>query len=111
MVLAKVDGQYFCFLFIPLLPTEQRTLTLPRGVEGDEVQDAGFNLSNARRRSNSSSYTAGLKDFKTKFEQIETEPVFEEEVHGPESEEDLTARRVNSESSEGSVDEEDKVKQ
>lgn len=83
------------------------------GVDGDEVQDAGFNLSNARRRSNSSSYSAGLKDFKTKFEHIETEPVFEEEIHGavPE-EEDLTPRRTNtSESSEESVDEEDKLKQ
>jgi len=34
----------------------------------------------ARRRSNSS--THNMKDFKTKFETIETEPVFEEEIHG-----------------------------
>ncbi|RDW91218.1 hypothetical protein BP5796_02383 [Coleophoma crateriformis] len=81
------------------------------GVDGDEVQDAGFNLNNARRRSNSSSYSAGLKDFKTKFEQIETEPVFEEELHGPELEDDLTTHRVNTESSEGSVDEEHKAKE
>lgn len=38
-------------------------------------------MANARRRSNSSTYTA--KDFKTKFETIEPEPVFEEELHGP----------------------------
>lgn len=81
-----------------------------RGVEGEEVQDEGFNLTNARRRSNSSSYTPGLKDFKTKFEAIETEPVFEEGLHGPTTEEDEEdeevlngARRVNTtESSESS---------
>ncbi|KAH8821016.1 hypothetical protein F5884DRAFT_766277 [Xylogone sp. PMI_703] len=79
------------------------------GVEGDEVQDTGYNLANARRRSNSSSYAAGLKDFKTKFEEIETEPVFEEQLHGPDSEE-YPATRVVTESSEGSVDEDDKAK-
>lgn len=41
-----------------------------------------YNIHNARRRSNSSSITAHLKDFKTKFETVETEPVFEEEIHG-----------------------------
>ena len=67
-------------------------------------------MANARRRSNSSSYTAGLKDFKTKFEAVEQDPVFEEDIHGPaEDEESLSealseARRVNTESSEGSVD-------
>lgn len=77
-----------------------------RGVDGEEVQDEGFNVANARRRSNSSSYTAGLKDFKTKFETVEQDPVFEEDIHGPaEDEESLNeARRVNTESSEGSVD-------
>jgi hypothetical protein len=35
-------------------------------------------MANARRRSNSS--THNMKDFKTKFETIETEPVFEEEL-------------------------------
>ena len=39
------------------------------------------NMANARRRSNSS--THNMKDFKTKFETIETDPVFEEELHGP----------------------------
>jgi hypothetical protein len=78
-----------------------------RGVEGEEVQDEGFNLANARRRSNSSSYTPGLKDFKTKFEAIETEPVFEEGLHGPSGEEDeelLETRRVNTDSSVSSID-------
>ena len=83
-----------------------------RGVDGEEVQDEGFNLANARRRSNSSSYTAGLKDFKTKFEQVEQEPVFEEELHGPgEDFEDLPeTQRVTTESSDGSIDEDDKAK-
>jgi len=79
------------------------------GVNGEEVQDEGFNMANARRRSNSSSYTAGLKDFKTKFEQIDPEPVFEESLHGAELEFPETTR-VNTESSDGSVDEEDKSK-
>jgi hypothetical protein len=63
-------------------------------------------MANARRRSNSSSYTAGLKDFKTKFETLEQDPVFEEDIHGAtEDDESLSeARRVNTESSEGSVD-------
>ncbi|TVY56531.1 hypothetical protein LCER1_G001802 [Lachnellula cervina] len=83
------------------------------GVNGEEVQDEGFNLTNARRRSNSSSYTAGLKDFKTKFEHVEADPVFEEDIHGAELEELPQTRRVNTnstESSEGSVDENDKPK-
>lgn len=82
-------------------------------MEGEEVQDEGFNLANARRRSNSSSYTAGLKDFKTKFETLETEPVFEEGIHdAPEEDEEglPETRRVNTESSDGSIDEDDKAK-
>jgi hypothetical protein len=54
-----------------------------------------------------------LKDFKTKFETIETEPVFEEDIHGvgEEDSEDLPeTRRINTESSEGSIDEDDKAK-
>ncbi|KAG9237540.1 hypothetical protein BJ875DRAFT_453424 [Amylocarpus encephaloides] len=80
------------------------------GVNGEEVQDEGFNMANSRRRSNSSSYTAGLKDFKTKFEQIETDPVFEEDIHGA-VEEDAElpdARRVNTESSVSSNDDDEK---
>lgn len=41
----------------------------------------GYNIANARRRSNSS--TNPTRDFKTKFETVEPEPVFEEELHGP----------------------------
>ncbi len=47
------------------------------------MQDFGYNLTNPRRRSNSSSTTQ--RDFKTKFETVEPEPVFEEELHGPDS--------------------------
>lgn len=71
-------------------------------------------MNNARRRSNSSSYTAGLKDFKTKFEHVETDPVFEEDIHGAgqDDEDELEpTRRVNTDSSDGSsFDEDEKVK-
>jgi hypothetical protein len=45
-----------------------------------EVQDYHYTFTNARRRSNSSSQ--GLADFKTKFETVEPDPVFEEELQG-----------------------------
>lgn len=45
------------------------------------MQDYGYTMNNARRRSNSS--TQGLSDFRTKFETVEPEPVFEEQLHGP----------------------------
>ena len=70
-------------------------------------------MANPRRRSNSSSYSAGLKDFKTKFEQIDPEPVFEEGIHGAEPEEELVHISTGiTESSESgaSVDEEEKAK-
>lgn len=44
------------------------------------MQDYGYTFTNARRRSNSS--TQGLADFRTKFETVEPEPVFEEQLHG-----------------------------
>lgn len=52
-----------------------------RGRDGEEVQDYGYNLTNPRRRSNSSNLVLG--DFKTKFEDVDHDPVFEEELHGP----------------------------
>lgn len=55
---------------------------ITRGMPGDEQQDLGYNFNNARRRSNSSSHSHAIGDFKTKFETIETDPVFEEEYHG-----------------------------
>lgn len=51
------------------------------GRDGDEVEDFAYNMANPRRRSNSSTHVT--KDFKTKFETVEPEPVFEEELHGP----------------------------
>ncbi|KAK5987460.1 hypothetical protein PT974_11587 [Cladobotryum mycophilum] len=58
------------------------------GGAGDEVADEGFSFTNARRRSNSSSVSHHMGDFKTKFEVNEPEPVFEESVHGPVDEDD-----------------------
>lgn len=59
------------------MPTSYR-----RGTPGDESQDYGYNFTNARRRSNSSTHSHAIGDFKTKFEAIESDPVFEEEFHG-----------------------------
>ncbi|KAJ9219331.1 hypothetical protein DTO027B5_5717 [Paecilomyces variotii] len=50
------------------------------GRSGEEVQDYEYTFTNTRRHSNSSNH--GLTDFKTKFETVEAEPVFEEELHG-----------------------------
>jgi hypothetical protein len=73
---------------------------IPRGNAGDEVVDQDFNFTNARRRSNSSSISSNLENFKTKFEVNEPEPVFEENM-GPEEEEE----KMESSSSGTSVDE------
>ncbi|KAI0601487.1 hypothetical protein F4775DRAFT_589266 [Biscogniauxia sp. FL1348] len=75
------------------------------GNAGEEVVDENFNFTNARRRSNSSGYSNHLKDFKTKFEFNEPEPVFEESVHGPEIDEDDLAKADTTSSSGSSVDE------
>lgn len=56
-------------------------LTFPRGRSGDEILDEDFNFK-PRRRSNSS-VEHGPRPFKTKFETVEAEPVFEEESMGP----------------------------
>lgn len=61
-----------------------------RGTMVDDVVDHGFKFNNARRRSNSSTASHHINDFKTKFEVIDTEPVFEESVHGPSEEDDLS---------------------
>ncbi|KAL2152646.1 hypothetical protein VTH82DRAFT_5830 [Thermothelomyces myriococcoides] len=70
-----------------------------RGNAGDEVLDEDFNFHNARRRSNSSSLSSNIENFKTKFEVNEPEPVFEETM-GAEEEENKTV----SPSSASSVD-------
>jgi len=74
------------------------------GRDGDELQDTAYTLHNARRRSNSS--TTQLKDFKTKFETLEAEPVFEEEIHGPMGEE--LEKQSTASSDNKSVDEEER---
>ncbi|MCJ1475322.1 hypothetical protein MMC13_003984 [Lambiella insularis] len=52
------------------------------GRDGEEAGDYGYNFANARRRSNSSTHGNAINDFKTKFEAVEADPVFEEEYHG-----------------------------
>ena len=78
---------------------------MTRGAVGDELEDIRPNMANARRRSNSS--THNMKDFKTKFETIEADPVFEEELHGPMGEE---LEKQSTTSTDKSVDEEEHKK-
>jgi len=63
------------------------------GRAGDELEDIGYTAAQPRRRSNSSTAAKSATAFKTKFETIEAEPVFEVTEHGP-SEEDLAAYRA-----------------
>ncbi|KAL8944032.1 MAG: hypothetical protein Q9211_000738 [Gyalolechia sp. 1 TL-2023] len=56
------------------------------GTPGEEGQDYGYKFTNARRRSNSSSHGHDISNFKTKFETVESEPMFEENYHGPQDE-------------------------
>lgn len=87
---------------------------MSRGRSGEEMQDYGYKFTNARRRSNSSSQALG--DFKTKFEGVENDPVFEEELHGvPDgAEEDehsyLEKTETTDSTSSTSVDEEEHTK-
>ncbi|KAL1840966.1 hypothetical protein VTJ49DRAFT_7572 [Mycothermus thermophilus] len=69
------------------------------GTFDDDLLDENFNYFNARRRSNSSTHSAHIENFKTKFEINEPEPVFEESM-GPEEEE-----RTESSSTATSTDE------
>ncbi|KAI9811483.1 MAG: hypothetical protein M1827_005466 [Pycnora praestabilis] len=83
------------------------------GRSGDEVQDYSFQLNNPRRRSNSSSHGHTMKDFKTKFETVDPEPVFEEEIHGAHIDDDgLKLEKEDSadSTSGGSIDEEELAK-
>ena len=78
------------------------------------MQDYGYKFTNARRRSNSSSQVIG--DFKTKFEGVESDPVFEEELHGPndtvddEGHVELHKAETSDSTSSASVEEEDHIK-
>jgi len=81
------------------------------GNPGEEVIDEDFKFTNARRRSNSTGYANNMGDFKTKFDVNEPEPVFEEDVHGPEVEDDGEdlAKTETSESGRSSAVDDDKV--
>jgi len=82
------------------------------GRDGEESQDYGYTFTNNRRRSNSS--TQALGDFKTKFEAMDADPVFEEELHGPTDDDIEKASTLSKEESVdsstlgGSVDDDDK---
>ncbi|KAL5050187.1 hypothetical protein BDW71DRAFT_121748 [Aspergillus fruticulosus] len=54
------------------------------GRSGEEIHDYEYSFMNTRRHSNSS--MQGMAGFKTKFETVEPEPVFEEGLHGPSTE-------------------------
>lgn len=57
------------------------------GNVGDEViDDDEFHFAKARRRSNSSSISNHQRELRSKFDMNDTEPVFEESVHGPDDE-------------------------
>jgi len=62
-------------------------------------------MNNARRRSNSSTHATSLGTFKTKFEHVEPEPVFEEELHGPLGDELDKASTADSSGSAASIEE------
>ena len=68
----------------------------------------GYNLTKPRRRSNSSTH-GSLKDFKTKFESVQPDPVFEEEIHGATAA-DLEKASTASSSGLQSVDDDDASK-
>ncbi|ATY59731.1 F1F0-ATP synthase regulatory factor Stf2 [Cordyceps militaris] len=53
------------------------------GTLHEDIADEDFTFTNTRRRSNSSTISHHGKEFRTKFEVIDSEPVFEESVHGP----------------------------
>ncbi|KIV88816.1 hypothetical protein, variant 2 [Exophiala mesophila] len=67
------------------------------GRDGDEVQDYDYSFTNQRRRSNSS--TQVLADFKTKFEGMDADPVFEDSLHGPTDDDIEKASQLSKEDS------------
>lgn len=89
--------------------------SIHRGHPGEEAQDYGYTFATNRRRSNSGTHGNAIGDFKTKFEHVEADPVFEEDVHGAlpdEHGEGLTLAKEDSAASTsgGSIDEEDPTK-
>lgn len=90
-------------------PNSSYLTVCPRGREGDELEDYDYTMTNPRRRSNSMT-AHNMKDFKTKFETIDAEPVFEEELHGPRPEDYTDLEKMStgdSSNTEGSIQEED----
>ncbi|KAG8631089.1 hypothetical protein KVT40_000229 [Elsinoe batatas] len=78
------------------------------GKQGDELEDYDYNLTKPRRRSNSFSAAPGHNTYRTKFETIEPEPVFEEDIHGPEADDlALEEQSTHSSAGSGSVEEEE----
>ncbi|KAK5688929.1 hypothetical protein LTS10_000909 [Elasticomyces elasticus] len=53
------------------------------GRAGSELEDEDYNLVKPRRRTNSFSAAAGHSALKTKFEALDPEVFYEEDVHGP----------------------------
>ncbi|KAF2399090.1 hypothetical protein EJ06DRAFT_549807 [Trichodelitschia bisporula] len=79
------------------------------GPPGAEIEDADIEIHHTkpRRRSNSSTHLKTSGSFKTKFETIEPEPVFEMSEHGPLDDDSEKLSLAQSESNAGSVQEED----
>ncbi|KAF2737344.1 hypothetical protein EJ04DRAFT_126385 [Polyplosphaeria fusca] len=75
------------------------------GLPGDEIDDLNYTMANPRRRSNSSTHQ--IKDFKTKFEAVEQEPVFEEELHGATAADLEKQSTASTSNSSASIEEED----
>lgn len=99
----------------PTYPYRPRADRSSRGRPGEEQDDYGYNFTNARRRSNSSTHGHSISDFKTKFETVEPEVVFEEEYHGAKADmesETMSLDKTDSADSTSavSVDEEDHAK-
>ncbi|KAK5094050.1 hypothetical protein LTR70_005492 [Exophiala xenobiotica] len=78
------------------------------GTLTDEADDSGYAFVNQRRRSNSS--TQALNDFKTKFEAVDQEPVFEEGLHGPTEDDVEQASTLSKEDTNSSVDSDEGLK-
>ncbi|KAF2672621.1 hypothetical protein BT63DRAFT_409725 [Microthyrium microscopicum] len=74
------------------------------GHPGEEVVDTAYNPTNPRRRSNSSGHSKSAKDFKTKFEVVEHEPVFEDMPPEEEDEEHVKLEHQSTTSSTETVD-------
>ncbi|KAI5294728.1 hypothetical protein KEM52_003338, partial [Ascosphaera acerosa] len=67
------------------------------GQVGDEKDDLGYTFTKPRRYSNSS--THDIRDFKSKYEVQEPEPVFEESIHGASAVSDDQSSSASSEPS------------